>query len=191
MSTKVLLKRVRLAFPVLGKPEQFQGEGKAQFSATLLFDKTGANYDACQAAMRAAAVKEWGEAKADAAVKGLVQNLKTALRDGDLKKDYQGFEGNWSLSCRSKATAPPKLLAGNKTELPRDTGAFYPGCYVNVSVDFWAQDNQYGKRINATILVVQFAGDGDNFSGGAEATTDEFEVVEGADGIVDIDPDFA
>lgn len=33
-------------------------------------------------------------------------------------------------------------------------------------VEFWAQDNNYGKRVNATLLGVQFVRDGAAFAGG-------------------------
>ena len=55
MTTKVMLKSVRLAFPVLETPEPFQGQGKPRFSATLLLDPDSENHKAIKAAMRAAA----------------------------------------------------------------------------------------------------------------------------------------
>jgi hypothetical protein len=177
---KVMLKNVRLAFPVLNKPEQFQGEGKPRYSATLLIPKGDPQIAEVEKAMRAAAEDKWGPAKADAAVKGLRAANKTAFNDGDLKSDYQGFEGNMYVGAHAQAAAPPRLLDGRKQELPRDTGVIYPGCYVNASVEFWAQDNQYGKRINCSLRGIQFVKDGDSFAAGAPASLDEFEVVEGA-----------
>jgi hypothetical protein len=38
-------------------------------------------------------------------------------------------------------------------------------------------DNNYGKRINATLLGVQFYRDGDSFVGGGVASVDDFDVV--------------
>ena len=37
-NSRVMLNNVRLAFPVLEEPEQFQGTGKPRFSATLLIE---------------------------------------------------------------------------------------------------------------------------------------------------------
>jgi hypothetical protein len=42
-------------------------------------------------------------------------------------------------------------------------------------VEIWAQDNNYGKRINASLKGVQFVRDGDAFAGGGAASPDEFE----------------
>lgn len=183
---RVMLLGVRLAFPTLNRPEKFDPANEKQeprYSGTLLLDKEDAGQVAkIDAAIRAAAAAKWGEAKADAAVKGLTASLKIAKQDGELKADkYDGFEGNWAIAAHAKENAPPRLLDRDKTELPRDTPKLYAGCYVNASVEFWAQDNQFGKRINCQLRGVQFARDGDAFSGARPADTDEFDVVEGAD----------
>lgn len=176
---RVMLTNVRLAFPTLNEPEAFDGNGKPRYSATALFEPGTENHKKCQAAMRAAAAEKWGEAKADAAVKALTNNLKVALQNGDAKAEWDGFEGNMFVGANSQASAPPTLLDGQRKALPRDTSVIYAGCYVNMSVEFWAQDNQYGKRINASLRGVQFVKDGDSFGAGAPASTDEFGVVEG------------
>lgn len=180
-ATRVMLTGVRLAFPVLEKAEQFQGQGERRFSGTLLFEPNSENHQRLIKAFRAAAAEKWGEAKADAAVKGLSGTGKTAMYDGDTKADkYDGFEGMMALSAHSKEGAPPTLLDGQKNVLPRNTGVIYAGCYVNASVEIWAQDNQFGKRLNAQLRGLQFAKDGDSFSAARPASTDEFGVVEGA-----------
>lgn len=180
-NSRVMVTNARLAFPVLEKPEQFQGQGKARFSATLLIEPGSPLHDQCKTAMRAAAAEKWGEAKADAAVKGLSSTGKVAMYDGDLKADkYDGFEGMIAIGAHSQETAPPMLLDGQKNQLPRNTGVIYPGCYVNASIEFWAQDNNFGKRINAQLRGVQFAKDGDSFSAARPADADEFGVIEGA-----------
>jgi hypothetical protein len=186
-----MLTKVRLAFPVLNEAEQFQGEGKARFSATLLMEPNSANHKACVKALRATAAAKWGEAKADAAIKGLTAGLKVALYDGDLKEQYDGFAGMMVVSAHSQANNPPRLLDGQKRELPRNTGVIYAGCYVNASVEFWAQDNQWGKRLNATLRGVQFHSDGDSFASGSPAAVDEFDTVEGAPALAAADSDFA
>ena len=180
-ASRVMITNARLAFPVLENPEQFQGQGTARYSATLLIEPGSDNHKKAFAAMRAIAAEKWGEAKADAAVKALTGTGKVAMYDGDIKAEkYDGFEGMIAISAHSQAGAPPRLLDGMKNELPRNTPLIYPGCYVNASIEFWAQDNQFGKRINAQLRGVQFAKDGDSFSAARPASTDEFGVVEGA-----------
>jgi hypothetical protein len=188
VNSKVMLEDVRLAFPVLNKPEAFQGEGKPRYSATLLMEPDSPNYEKCKAAIIAVAKAKWGD-KAAAIYKSLVAGNKIAFADGNLKSEYDGFPGNWFVSAHSQAGSPPRLLDGAKRELPRDTGVIYAGCFVNASVEFWAQDNQWGKRINATIRGVQFRREGNSFSASRPADIDEFEVVEAA-GETATDADF-
>lgn len=183
---QVMLKNVRLAFPVLNKPESFQGTGEPCYSAVLLLEPKSDNHKAALKAMRAAAAEKWGEAKADAAVKALSAKLKTAVGDGNQKTDasgnvYDGFEDMIFVSCRNRSNLPPRLVDGQKNELPRDTPMIYPGCYVNASVEFWPQANQYGKRLNCQVRGVQFCRDGDSFGAGTVAAPDEFDVIEGAE----------
>ena len=52
MKTRVMLKNVRLAFPVLDKPEAFQGQGEPRYSATLLADPDSENHKLLHAAMK-------------------------------------------------------------------------------------------------------------------------------------------
>lgn len=189
---RVMLHEVRLAFPVLNEPEQFQGnQGKPRFSGTLLIEPGSDNDKNIRKALRATAAEKWGEAKADAAVKSIMGTGKCAYKDGDTKADYDGFAGMWFLAAHSQSNAPPTLLDGNKQKLPRDTGVIYAGCYVNASVEIWALDKSkgYGNQLNAQLRGVQYAKDGDSFAAGAPASEDEFETVEGAH--VADDDDFA
>ena len=60
-------------------------------------------------------------------------------------------------------------------------GRPYSGCFVNVKLNCWSQDNSSGKAVRFSILTVQFAGHGDAFGGGAPATAEGMESTE--DGI--------
>lgn len=61
---------------------------------------------------------------------------------------------------------------------------FYSGCLVNVKVELWPQDNRKGgKRINAKLLAVQFAGEGEHSFDGSfvppETALSGFGAVDG------------
>ncbi len=85
----------------------------------------------------------------------------------------------------SSSVSAPGVFDKDRTELTQKDGRPYAGCYVNAALDIWAQDNQFGKRINATLKGVQFAADGDAFVGSAPATAEDFDDIsdtgEGAD----------
>ena len=173
-----MLKRVRLAFPTLEKAQQVQNQGDPKFSAVLIFEKGSENHKACANAIKAAAEEKWGAEKAEKAVDVLTKTRKVAMYDGGLRADkYDGFEGNMAVNTSAPAKVPPRLFDRDLSELPRDTPKLYAGCYVNASIQLWAQDNKHGKRIKATLCGVQFYEDGDVFGGSRPASADEFEAL--------------
>jgi len=195
---KIKIVGARLAFPVLFNPEQFQGEGEEMYSCALLVgpkrnvevfvgeprDGGGITYskkiglaDALEQVGKAKWNEKWPGIKKVAESKDL-----NCLHDGDTKEAYAGFAGQFFVSCRSQAAARPKVVDVNGSPLTQRDGRIYAGCYVVALVELWAQDNNFGKRINAQIRGVQFLRDGDAFSGSAPAADDEFDDVSaGAD----------
>jgi len=102
------------------------------------------------------------------------------LHDGDAKAEYEGFEGNKFVSARAKVR--PTVFDQQRQELSEADGKPYSGCYVNASIELWAQDNSFGKRINAQLRGVQFLRDGDAFAGGSRpADADEFDEIAAPD----------
>ena len=125
--------------------------------------------------------EKWKD-KAAGTLTSLYKTGKVALHDGDEKAQYDGFAGNFFVTASAQENAAPTIIDRDRSPLTQRSGRPYPGCYVNVSLEFWAQDNAYGKRINAQLRGVQFYKDGDSFSAGRPASSDEFEdVSEGAD----------
>lgn len=171
---KIKLNNVRLAFPCLFEAKTVAGEGKPAFSGTFLIDPADPQIKTLNAAIEATAKDKWG-AKADAMLKQLRAADKVCLHNGDLKASYDGFPGNLFVSARNPVR--PTVLNKDKSPLAEADGVVYAGCYVNAVLELWPQDNQYGKRVNATLLGVQFAGDGDSFTGGGAASEDDFDDV--------------
>jgi hypothetical protein len=171
---KIKLSNVRLAFPQLFVAKAFNGEGKAEFSASLLIDPADPQVKTIQAGIDAVAREKWGAKSADV-LKQLRASDKTCLHNGDTKATYDGFAGNLFVSARNPMR--PLVIDTNKTPLTAQDGKPYAGCYVNVSIELWAQDNGFGKRVNATLMGVQFFADGESFTGGGVASEDDFDDV--------------
>lgn len=169
---KVKLQNVRLAFPKLFKAEQVNGEGDPQFSATFILPKSHPNVKDIENAILQVAKEKWAD-KADAILKKVKAELKTCLKDGDLKADLEGFAGNYFLSASNKTR--PYVINRDKTQLNPDDGVIYAGCYVYAVIDIWAMDNRFGKRICASLSGVQFYKDGDAFTGGGIASDADFD----------------
>ena len=172
---RIMLKNVRLAFPKLAKAEAFN-DGEPKYGAALIMGPDHPQLAEVKAKMLAAAVDKWKD-KAKVALASLEKTDKLALHDGDTKGQYDGFPGNFFISANADEGKAPTLVDRDRTPLPQTTGRIYAGCYVNVSLDFWAQDNKYGKRVNAQLRGVQFWQDGDAFSSGRPADSDEFDDV--------------
>lgn len=175
---KIKLQNVRLAFPQLFEAKTVNGEGEPAFSATFLMPNDHPAVAELRKAFETVGKEKWG-AKWPTVKKEIEAKDRLCLHDGDTKADYAGFEGNQFVSARNKTR--PLVIDRDRSPLTAADGRPYAGCYVNASIELWCQDNNYGKRINASLRGVQFYKDGDAFAGGGAASEDEFDdVAEGA-----------
>lgn len=172
---------VRLAFGQgLFEAQTVGGEGEPAFGATFILPPDHPQVAELEAAFESVAQEKWG-AKAPAVLKEMRAKDRLALHDGDSKPNYDGFEGNVFVATRSKVR--PTVVNRDRSPVTAADGVVYSGCYGNPIIELWAQDNQYGKRINAQLKGFQFVADGVSFSGGGTAAqADEFEDLgDGAD----------
>lgn len=185
-----MLKYVRIGFPALAEPQAI-GDGEPAYGGQLVIEPGSALPDELDALMLAVAKEKWKDdgAAVLAMLKedGKVGFHRKEYRNKKTGKPYAGFEDKFYLSTRSSTKKQPsvfnkygeplvtdcKLVAGvTNSDVER---LIYSGCYVNAKVDAWAQDNQFGRRINFSLLGVMFAGDGASFGGGAApASADDF-----------------
>jgi len=184
---EVFLKDVRLAFPTLFKATSFQPDQDKKFGATFLLEPDSANEKNVKKAMAEAAEAKW-PGKGKETLKQLWAGGKVCLRDGDQKANYDGFEGMLFVSTSNPKR--PAVFDRDRTPLTEEDGRPYPGCYVNAKIDLWAMDNQFGKRINASVVGVQFVRDGEAFGGGAApATADDFPELEEPEAGAEVEDD--
>lgn len=195
---KVMIQNVRIAFPQLFEAKQINGEGKPKFGCSVLFPasqkaklqvagavfnedgsvKTPPKWEvmSLDAVLEKVAADKWKD-KATAELKIMKAKDTLCIHNGDLKPNYAGYPGNFYLSA-STEIQPTVLNADKSIIVSAAAGKPYAGCFVNLSVDIYAQDNKYGKRINAVLTGVQFAGDGESFGGSRPADESEFDEVE-------------
>lgn len=182
---KLKIPNARLAFPALHEPSAFAGSDDKSFQAAFIIGPNHPSVQAIKDACWAVAQEKWG-AKAKAVYDTLVKADKICIHDGDTKADYEGYAGNFFINARNKAKPTVRDVDG-KTDLVAQDGKPYAGCYVVGHIEIYAQDNSYGKRINASLRGVQFYKDGDAFSGSAPASDEEFDDLEsdsGEDGLM-------
>ena len=135
--------------------------------------KGSAEVKKVEAEMMRVATEKWG-AKGKEVLARLIKGGKTCLRDGDTK-EYDGYAGMDYVTARNPVK--PSAFDKNGDETEKADGLIYSGCYVQARIELWAQDNKYGRRINAKLLGVKFEKDGDAFaSGSGPAKATDFDV---------------
>jgi hypothetical protein len=171
---KVKLTGVRLSFPDVFEAVQYENKGPFRYNATFLIEPGSDNDKAIQLAIKQVASEEYGKrTDANLAAWG-AQPQKFCYLDGNTK-EYEGYEDRMYLAChRKQKDGPPTLLDRDKSVLGIASGRPYAGCYVNASVEIYAQSGQ-NPGIRASFAGIQFVEDGDSFGGGAPASPDEFE----------------
>lgn len=177
---KTNLTSARLAFPALFTAKTMQNSDSAKFGASLIVAADDKQIKTINEVIETVAKEKWG-AKAADVLKQLRASDKVCLHNGDVKAAYDGFAGNFFISATNSVR--PLVVDKDKSPLTEADGKPYSGCYVNAVLEIWAQDNQFGKRINATLMGVQFVKDGEAFGGGGRpADVSDFDdISSGAD----------
>jgi hypothetical protein len=180
MATRIVLKNVVLAFPALAEPQSL-GEGEPAYGAKFPIVPNSEQQKALEAAILAEATEAWKD-KAASVVKMLEEDGKVCFTKKVYKskktgEPYQGFEGKHYLSTRNAKTQPTVFNQygeelSSKSEIEAKA---FSGAVVNASIEVWAQDNKWGRRVNCSLRGVMLTGEGENFGGGsAPASADEF-----------------
>ena len=168
----IKLKNVRLSFASLFKKATFGGE-ETKYEGTFLIDKETQADQIAEINTAIAAIMKERKAK--------LSPDRICFKDGD-GIDYDGYAGHMSIKAGN--TKRPIVIDRDKSPLTEDDGRPYSGCYVNAVLELWFQDNTWGKRVNANLLAVQFAKDGEPFGeGGASVSVDDFDVIDEDDDI--------
>lgn len=193
----LMLKNVPIAFPALGEPQAI-GEGEPAYGGRFVIDpKNTALVTAIEAAIFDVAKNKWKD-DAEAVLAMLKEDKKVAFErrpyvSKKTGKPYAGFEDKFNLGTRTPANKPQPTVFDEygkplttKQDIER---TIYSGAATNAKVEFWAQDNSFGRRINCSLLGVMYAGHGESFGGGsAPASADDFsgltKSVGDADGVL-------
>lgn len=173
--SKIMIPKARLSYPSLFQPSEFEGQ-VGKYEATFLFPKSDKKtYKALMTAIE--------DCREEAKLKKVKEDM-LCIKDGDEiyeeKEDgYEAYQGMWAVKAGNKKR--PTVIDRDKSPLTEEDDAIYAGCYVNAIISPWAQDNKYGKRINANLLGVQFVKDGEPFGDAVVASEDDFDDIEDDD----------
>lgn len=186
-TARIALKGVTLSYPSLVVPKQPKdATGTPKYTANFLFPKKVNDAEnpiisAVKAALRAAAVAKWGD-KASTVIQYLVANKRICLKDGSTVLDQEGYDSTM-MFISANSDDQPQLLDGQLTKVDpaRAKTLFYPGAIVNAVVRFWALDHKdptVGKRLCASLEIVQYAGAGKRIGHAPPKAEEYLEVLD-------------
>lgn len=166
---KIKIPSARLSFPSLFNMASFGGESTGKFEATFILDKK-------EHAKQIEEI-EGAIAKFQKELKVKLASDKLCLKDGDEmeRPEYQG-----KMTIKASTKKRPMVINRDKTPITEDDNVVYAGCYVNAIITLWAQNNSYGKRVNAQLDGVQFVRDGEPFGDGG-ISVDQFDGFDDGD----------
>lgn len=167
----IKLKNVRLSYAHLFTARAVNEGDKPKFSASFILDKEkhAKAIKQVQAAIKQLAME---------AFKGKVPStLKPCLRDGEEYEDKDGYGEDVMFIAASSDKRPP-VVDRDMTPITAEDDKIYSGCYVNVTLRLWVQNNQYGKRVNAALRAVQFVRDGEALGAEPVNVDEEFEELD-------------
>lgn len=173
---EVILQDVRLSFAHIFEPsadstnkktgETIKGSYQARFLMEKGTEQTKKNMAALKRAGAEAKTKKWGSEENWKKLK----SDRVCVRDGD-EEEWDGYEGSFYVAGSNRNR--PTVITNRKDKdglwievEPGQKNSPYSGCYVNAVVRLWVQDNEYGRRLNCSIEVVQFRRDGEAFGAG-------------------------
>lgn len=209
LGNQITLSNVTLAFPSLDqarpyKMDEGKPDAKLYYSGTFLLDPTDPKHKLAiknvSSEIKRLIKEAWGERPAK--MKDITCFGKGDTQTNDQGEVYKGFEGMYFVAANNMKRPTLRKVTGevdanNKPVYDDVTPEeaeklFYGGANVTASINFWVQDNDYGKGIRCSLRGVKFREHGEAF-GGANVTDDEFEDdddLELGSGELDLDDDF-
>ena len=184
MANRFALKSVRLAFAqglwIRSKPPRADVSAKEKYRASLIIPRNHPQLPELWSLIKVAAKETFG-AKWEAIYKAAEAQQKLCLRDGDLKSDYAGFEGNWYLSASSDIQPTVYGYDPKAGVIAKDSGKVRSGVWVNASIDIYGYttgSNGVGAGLRGVQLCLTPPGASDESLGGATAAgEDDFEEI--------------
>lgn len=194
MADVFYINRARLSFPKLVEAQAAKDQpGSAKkFGADLILHPNDPQYGQFMQQVHAVAGEKWKEHANN--VLALIQpdrRLRCYGQGGEkidkkTYKPYEGYENMVYISASSNEDRPPQMIRADGTicdnlnTMERQALArkLYGGCFVNVAVRVWPQDNQFGRAIRCELIAIQFAEDGTPFGDAPPDLTGKFGAVQ-------------
>lgn len=185
----ITVKKVRVSYPHFDVPYAGKNddgkEGKAKYGGVFLMPKQPIYFPA-----KDIIKGEIDKLVAAAKLPGM-QAANKFLRDGNLRPDKPVWVGNFTISANEVRRpalrgrgVDPRTGRARIVEPKEAAELFYGGCWVNILIRPWYQNNSWGKKVNANLLAVQFVADDEPFGEGRisdDEIDDSFGVIDDDD----------
>ncbi len=180
-SEPIKLKNVRLSFPRLYTPRAFRAGQDPRYEATFLLDPSDKAHaeiiEQLEFVSKEIVDEHWPKGKP----KGLVECFGLA-DDEKPPLEYDGYPGMYFVRTSANTKNPPRMFDRGRNELTKEGDVEpripYAGCYVTASISLWTMDNEFGKRVNANLRLVQFVKDGEAFGAAQASPEDELDILD-------------
>lgn len=183
-SDVIKLKNVRLSFPRLFKARSFRKDQEPRFEATFLMDPSDKMHAKIIKEIETIAY-EIGDEMWPKKIPATVVHCYGLAEDEKPPLEYDGYEGMYFIRTAAKINTPPLIADRGRNTLTIVDGVEpaipYAGCIVNASITLWTMDNEFGKRINSNLRIVQFVKDGDRFGVSPPDIDEELDILEDDD----------
>lgn len=179
MSDIIFFSNVRLSFPQLAQPRASAEGAIPKYSGAFLMEPTHPNIPEFMKQYGELALAKWNQHATQ--VMQLIQNERKLRCYGPGEENvnsktfqvYDGYPGMFVISANRENM--PQMIKPDGTgvdplntmECQQMARSLYAGCYVNVALRPWLQDNKHGRGVRCDLVAVQFAGDGVPFGEGA------------------------
>lgn len=97
--------------------------------------------------------------------------IKNTLKDGDVEKDEEEYEGIYYMNVSSNRRPP---MVDRHLEPITDEEEIYSGVYARVCLNFYYYDRKDGKGITAGLESIQKVANGERLGGGGGNVEDDF-----------------
>ncbi len=184
----IKLKNVRISHAHIFKAKDYEGDGNFKYSANALLDPS---IPAHAATIKKLKKLMYGLAKQEWKGKVKLKPEKYFMRDGNEEETIRPeHEDMWVVVASNSKR--PVVVDRDRTPLAAGDGKPESGDYVNMNISVWVQSNSWGKRINANLIGVQFAKEGEKFGSQLPSAEEQFEAMDfDDDDLDDFDSDDA
>lgn len=145
-----------VSYPQFFKAKAYEDK-EPVFSGDLIFSQK-TDLIKIKKAIFAAKKKKWGADK-DKWPTG----MRSPIKDGNEKKDKQGYKGNVYITCSNKLR--PDVVDKDMVPITEASGDLYAGCRARFAIRASAYDNKGNKGVSLYLEFVQKIGEGNRMSG--------------------------